>query len=64
MVTIAASVGSALVSGLAAIIVCRIQNDKLMALVMYRLEQLEKKVDAHNNLVERMTAVETQLKTS
>lgn len=27
-------------------------------LVVYRLEQLEKKVQAHNNLIERMYAVE------
>lgn len=30
-------------------------------LVEHRLEQLEKKVDKHNNLVERMTRVETRL---
>ncbi len=29
-------------------------NDK----TLYRIEQLEKKVEAHNNLVERMTIVE------
>ena len=30
------------------------------ALTQYRLEQLEKKVQAHNNLVERMYAVERE----
>lgn len=33
-------------------------NRKSAALMEYRLEQLEKKVDKHNNLVERMYAVE------
>ena len=31
---------------------------KSTALIAYRLEQLEKKVQAHNNLVERMYRVE------
>lgn len=35
-----------------------IANRKSAALMEYRLEQLEKKVDKHNNLVERMYAVE------
>lgn len=30
----------------------------------YRLEQLEKKVEKHNNLVERMTAVEQSCKSA
>lgn len=30
-------------------------------LTNYRLEQLEKKVDKHNNIVERMTVVERRL---
>ncbi len=33
-------------------------NRKSAALMEYRLEQLEKKVDKHNNLVERMYAAE------
>ena len=34
---------------------------KSSALIAYRLEQLEKKVDKHNNLVERMYKVEEKL---
>lgn len=30
-------------------------------LTVYRIQQLEKKVDKHNNLIERMTVVETRL---
>jgi len=33
-------------------------NRRASALIAYRLEQLEKKVTLHNNLVERMYAVE------
>lgn len=33
-------------------------NRKASALIAYRLEQLEKKVTLHNNLVERMYSVE------
>ena len=29
-------------------------NRKTMALIIYRLEQLEKKVGKHNNLIDRM----------
>lgn len=35
-------------------------NDK----TLYRIEQLEKKVEAHNNLVERMTVVEQETKSN
>ena len=36
-------------------------NRKSAALVEYRLQQLEEKVQAHNNLVERMYAAEDRL---
>ena len=37
-----------------------LSNRKSQALISYRLEQLENKVDKHNNLVERMYKVEEQ----
>ena len=60
---------SSLISTLAALGVClfnnhytRVQQDKkneaTIALVTYRLEQLEKKVDKHNNLIERTYKLE------
>lgn len=61
MTTAIATVIGSVISGLVAIYVCTVQNDKTMALVIYRLEQLEHKVEVHNSLVERMTAVETEL---
>lgn len=33
-------------------------NKKNTALISYRIEQLEKKQDAHNNMIERMYKVE------
>lgn len=33
---------------------------KATALVVYRLEQLEKKVDKHNHVIERMYNIETE----
>ena len=38
-----------------------LSNRKQTVLVAYRLEQLEKKVDKHNSLVERMYKVEGQV---
>ena len=60
---------SSLISALAALGVClinnhytRVQQDKkneaTISLVTYRLEQLEKKVDKHNNLIERTYKLE------
>ena len=39
-----------------------ISNRKQAALVAYRLEKLEEKVDKHNNVVERMYRLEEQVK--
>lgn len=36
-------------------------NEKASALMAYRLEQLESKVDKHNNLIERMYKAEEKL---
>lgn len=60
---------SAVVSSVAAIVVCIINNnannkkllselEKRDAIQAYRIEQLEKKVDKHNNLVERTYQLE------
>lgn len=52
---------SAVISGAAAIAVCVISNNKVIALIEYRLKQLEEKVDLHNNAVERLYIVEKKL---
>ena len=39
-------------------------NSKNSALIAYRLEELEKRVQRHNNLVERLAIVERDIKTA
>ena len=51
----------AVVGAIASIIVCIINNNKQNALMLYRLEQLEHKVDKHNNVVERMYIAENKI---
>lgn len=60
MTTVGASILSAVIAAAASIIVCIINNNKQNALIIYRLEQLEKKVEKHNNLVERTYHLEEQ----
>lgn len=59
----------AIITGAVAIIVCMINNvvqqksvkeqhNTTIALIQYKLDQLAKKVDLHNNAVERLYAVE------
>lgn len=60
-VTALGTIVGALISGLVSLIVASKQHSKSMALIEYRLSQLESKVDKHNNLVERMYVVETEL---
>ena len=61
VITAIGTIVGAVISGLVAVVVSQIQHDKTMAIVEYRLGQLEEKVDQHNNLVERMYAVEARL---
>mgnify|MGYP004628872333 CR=1 FL=1 len=63
------------VTGAVALIVCiinnfyqakatRDQHDKTIGLIEYKLDELTKKVEKHNNVVERITVVENDLKTT
>ena len=58
MSTAWATIIGAAVAALASILVSYINNKKQTALIAYRLEQLEKKVEKHNNLVERTFRLE------
>lgn len=49
---------SSLITGILALIGVYAANRKSAALMEYRLKQLEEKVNKHNNLIERMYAVE------
>ena len=52
------------VSSVVTLVVCMINNhyqqDKTRSLVEYRLTELEKKVDKHNNLIERTYKLEEE----
>lgn len=55
---------SSLISAAVAIIVCVVtqyaQNKRTIALIEYKLEELTKKVDKHNNLIERTYELEKE----
>ena len=53
---------SAAVSLLICVINSRTQNNKTRALMEYKLEELTKRVDAHNNLIERTYHLEEAVK--
>lgn len=52
---------SALATGILSLIGVYIANRKSSALIGYRLEQLEKKVDIHNKVVERVFKLEGEM---
>ena len=52
------SIGVCIATIICNIVISVVNNRKQSALVQYRLEQLEQKVDKHNNLIERTYALE------
>ena len=61
MIEIITAIAGPLISGLIALYVSTTQNDKTVALIQYRLEQLEAKVDSHNHLNDRLIKLETEV---
>ena len=61
MTTAIATVIGSIISGLVAIYVCTVQNNKNIALIEYRLGELEREVKQHNSLDKRLVIVETKL---
>lgn len=72
MVEILKVVIPAVISGVVALVVASRQNKTAVAdinlkhneqltLILYRLDQLEKKMDKHNNFMERLNIVETKI---
>ena len=51
--------GAPLISAAAAIVVSAIQNRKKVNLIEYRLEELTKKVEKHNSVIERTFKLES-----
>ena len=60
-VTAFSTIIGAVISGIVALVVAGKQHDKTIALIEYRLKELEKKQDAHNDLITRMTVVEAKM---
>lgn len=55
------SLGVCIATIICNIVISIVQSKKQSALVQYRLEELEKKVDKHNNLVERTYILEKDI---
>ena len=53
-----ATIVSSLISAAVTLIVCLISQNKTKALIVYRLEELEKKQDKHNSVIERTYKLE------
>lgn len=64
MVEIITAIAGPLMSGLIALYVSTVQNDKTVALVQYRLQQLEDKVATQNDYIEKVILAERDLKTA
>jgi outer membrane murein-binding lipoprotein Lpp len=58
METMWTTIGAALISAAAAILVSVIQHRKSTALIEYKVDELKKEVEKHNNLVERTFELE------
>ena len=56
------SVICALITGLLSLLGVYMANRKNSALIAYRLQELEKKVDKHNQVIERTFVLEGQVK--
>lgn len=54
------TIAAVIISGIIQVVGLVLNNN----VTKYRIEQLEKKVDKHNNLVERMTIVEQSVKSA
>ena len=61
IITAISTIVGAVISGVVSLVVAGRQHDKTIALIEYRLKELEKKQDAHNDLITRMTVVEARM---
>lgn len=50
-----------IVTAVASLVGVYVSNRKSAALITYRMEQLEKKVEKHNNVIERVYRLETKV---
>lgn len=61
MVQVLTALGSALITGILSLIGVYMANRKSAALIEYRIQQLEDKVNKHNSVVERTFVLEGQM---
>ena len=52
---------AAFITGICSLVGVVLANNSNRKLIVYRIDELEKKVDKHNNLIERMTKVEVRI---
>ena len=52
---------AAVITGICSLIGVVLANNSNRKLIVYRIDELEKKVDKHNNLIERMTKAEGRI---
>lgn len=62
--TIIAALIAAAVAIVTNVITNAVTASKANALIMYRIDQLETKMDKHNNVIERMAVAEQDIKTA
>lgn len=55
------SIVGVVVSGIVSLVICLITQNKTQALIEYRLDKVEEKMDKHNNLVERTYKLEQRV---
>lgn len=56
-----ATILPAVISGIVSLVICLITQNKTQALIEYRLDKVEEKMDKHNNLVERTYKLEQRV---
>lgn len=61
--TVLVAIISGLCVGVPSVVATMMSNNKSQALMNYRIDELTKKVEKHNNVVERMALQEKETKT-
>lgn len=61
MEVIIVAIISGILGGIPSVIATIMSNNKSTALMNYKIDELDKKVHAHNNLIDRMYSVESRV---
>ena len=57
-----ATIASSLISAAVTLIICLIQQNKTLAVMGVKIDELQKRMDRHNNLIERVYSAEKDIK--